>query len=176
MIEMSFTRRTLLTTVAGALFCGCGPHTRTRTVTVEKKVEVEVYKECPVPSGNTSSPAIVPGSFEQHSGVNVWIPRWLDETPELKANAITEILTTKPESDARISEVLAGVPSGYTVYIQDPGAFSTSSSPTFLAVGQTDMISTMWLAWRSDASKTILLPALKHELRHVYTNDPMAGH
>ena len=173
---MSFTRRTMLTVVAGALFCGCGPHTKTRTVTVEKRVEVKVYKECPVPSGNTSGPIIVPGSFEQHSGVNIWIPRWLNETPELKAEAIQDILTTKPEADPRISEVLVGVPAGFTVYIQDPGAFSTGSSPTFLAVGETDMVSTLWLAWRSDSSKTILLPALKHELRHVYTKDPTAGH
>jgi hypothetical protein len=171
---MSFTRRTLLTTVAGAIFCGCGSHTRTRTV--EKVKEVEVYKECPVSTGNTSGPITVPGSFEQHSGVNIWIPRWLNETPELKTNAIRDILTTQPESDSRIRPEVLGVPAGYTVYIQDPGSFSTSSSPTFLAVGQTDMISNLWLAWRSDASKEILLPALKHELRHVYTNDPMAGH
>lgn len=168
------SRAILIIILCGLIFAGCGPKTRTRTVTIE--IVKEVVRDCPISSGDTSGPLVVPGAFENLNGINVWVPKWLSITPELKQRAFDEILNAKPELDSRVNSDIKGVPPGFTVYIQDPGAFSTNSSPTLLAYGQTDMISKIWVAWRADSNGVILLPALSHELRHVYTNDPLAGH
>jgi hypothetical protein len=95
-------------------------------------------------------------------GVLVWAPKWLRDP------LLTESLL---EIDA------AGVPPHFEVVIRDPGSFSTSASPTGLARGMTDMKGWIQVAFRMAPHETTpLLPALVHEMGHVTSQDPRAGH
>ena len=131
---------------------------------------------CTAPPAPTWSdePARVEGRWATSPrGVRVWAPLWLSGA--LLDAALREVDSTVSDPDPRAS--LTGVPLGLEVVIQDPGAFSTSASPTGLARGMTDMRTRIWCAWRMNPYETTpLLPALRHELRHAATGDAAAGH
>jgi hypothetical protein len=69
----------------------------------------------------------------------------------------------------------AGTPSGTTLIVLDPGSYYQPASPTLLSYGEWRPPSTIYVAWRGTDSGTVL-PALKHELEHLRTQDPNAGH
>ena len=108
-------------------------------------------------------------------GVRVWAPVWLQGA--LLAEALAEVDSTASQPDAQGRPGLLGVPLGYEVIVQDPGAFSTPASPTGLARGMTDMQSRIWVSFRMRPwEERPVLPALNHELLHVVTQDAGAGH
>lgn len=108
-------------------------------------------------------------------GVQLFYPVWLDHHPARKAELLEELRTVVPEPDPRISPTLRGVPPGTTVVVLDPGAYYAPYSPTRLASGEWRAPSTIYVCWRP-TSQGPLLPALPHELRHMLTGDPSAGH
>lgn len=123
------------------------------------------------------APLRVPGLLEYtEKGTPVWVPFWLHKEPSIKTLVFKEIDETKPDFDTRLDSNIVGAPPGFTVIIQDPGAFSTTASNTGLAVGYTDMRANIYVAWRRFPTDTLFLPALGHEYRHVYTGDINAGH
>ena len=153
------------------IYAGCNKDRPTRYIEVVKTVEV--HKDCPVPTYQQSPEPLRPaGSMIQYQNIYVWIPTWLENTPNLKQQALEQIVNTVPEFDERIASDIKGPPPGYTIYIQDPGAFSYNSR---LVVGLTDMISSISVAWRFPNTNPILMPALAHELRHAHTGDTNAG-
>lgn len=101
------------------------------------------------------SVGVPPGRWDLAADLTpVWVPTWLDLAPELRAQALAEV-----ES--------AGVPSGYSVVVMDPGSFSAPTSPTGLARGVADLgARTLYVAWRFPASGRVL-PALEHEVEHA---------
>lgn len=108
-------------------------------------------------------------------GVRVWAPVWLQGA--LLSEVLAEVDSCASQPDALGRPGLIGVPLGYEVVIQDPGAFSTPASPTGLARGMTDMQSRIWVSFRMRPYETRpVLPALNHELLHVATGDANAGH
>jgi hypothetical protein len=127
-----------------------------------------------VPLGGTVGQP--PGAWARIPGGRAyWRPTFL--TPALVAGVEAEIDTVFPDADVRITNPPPGVPRHITTIIMLPGAFYTAASPTKLARGQTDMTSTVWVSWRMRPYETTpYLPALAHELRHVYTGDLGAGH
>lgn len=156
------------------LAMGCGEKKRTQYVEVVRTRTIEVEKDCPVPTyTQIQEPQRPLGSMVTNGNHFVWVPNWLHNSPELKQQALEQIANTIPEADDRIRSDIKGPPPGYTVYIQDPGAFSFNGG---LAVGLTDMISSISVAWRFPNTNVILMPALAHELRHAYTGDSQAGH
>ena len=121
------------------------------------------------------TPRVPPGTWQKTpAGGDVYVPLWLDlEThAERKALAMKFLDETGPEVDPNLgAEVLEGVatpgiPPGARVWILDPGLFSTSSSPTGLAAGMTNMTSDIWVPWRRVESDARPLPAYGHELGH----------
>ncbi len=59
------------------------------------------------------------------------------------------------------------------------GAFPVGGPAPGFALGSTNMHDRMWLALRACSAhphEAPLLPALEHELRHLLTKDPEAGH
>lgn len=124
----------------------------------------------------SEEPCRVEGRWVQSGrGVRVWAPVWLRDG--LLAEALAEVDSTASQPDAQGRPGLIGVPLGYEVVIQDPGAFSTPASPTGLARGMTDMSARIWVSFRMRPwEERPLLPALNHELLHVATGDANAGH
>lgn len=110
-------------------------------------------------------------------GVTVGYPVWLDDAQHAASRAamFNEIRTVVPEADPRIAPGVRGVPPGTTVIVLDPGAYFAPYSPTLLASGEWRAPSTIYVAWRGGSSGP-RLPALAHELRHLLTQDPDAGH
>lgn len=156
----------------GLALAGCSDDSRTRTQTVEVVRFVNVPVPTPRQTGDQA-----PRVLLMASGPLVSYPEWLDLTVNaaFKQAMIDEISTVQPEPDPR-GFWLAGVPSRATVIVLDPGPFYSRSSPTGLAMGETDLATdTIYVAWRSTPSGPVL-PALAHELRHLHTNDPLAGH
>lgn len=141
----------------GAVHAGCGPSTRYRSSPRQVGDQAPHYE--------TRSPR----------GVRVLAPVWLVERhpTDLRA-ALDEIDTVTPEPDPRIDPALRGVPLDVTVVVLDPGPYYAPYSPTLLASGE-QRGSTLYVAWRG-APSGVRLPALPHELRHLLTNDPNAGH
>ncbi|MCW8141299.1 MAG: hypothetical protein KIT58_20545, partial [Planctomycetota bacterium] len=108
-------------------------------------------------------------------GVTLHYPVWLESHPTRRAEMLEEIRTVVPEADPRIPADARGVPPGTTLIVMDPGAYYAPYSPTLLASGEWRGPSTIYVAWRGGSSGK-LLPALAHELRHLLTQDPNAGH
>lgn len=108
-------------------------------------------------------------------GVHLLYPVWLDHHPARKAELLEELRTVTPEADPRIPSDLRGVPAGTTVVVLDPGAYYAPYSPTRLASGEWRAPSTIYVCWRATGDGP-LVPALAHELRHMLTGDPNAGH
>lgn len=103
------------------------------------------------------------GSYQRTAlGVQVFVPRWLDQTPVLRDLVLREV------DQAR-------VPPHVTVYVRDPGPYSLSQSETGLVLGHTNMRNMIHVAFRVGALRP-LLPALEHEMEHVRTRDPERGH
>lgn len=140
---------------------GCGPHTRTRYVTV-----------------GGSGPDESTVSMVTTSGVTVRYPPWLDLPINAvsRARALEEIATVPlavpaPDGSAH------GVPSGVTVVIRNPGAWPSSRSPTGLVQGMCwHAENRVEVAWAGTSGAAVKLPALAHELHHLLTGDPLAGH
>jgi hypothetical protein len=109
-------------------------------------------------------------------GVSLFYPAWLDAYPQLKARVLDELRTTSPDADPRIASGVQGVPAGTTIIVLEPGAYWAPYSPTHLATGEWRAPSTIYVAWTGDDDEGPLLPALSHELRHLLTGDPHAGH
>ena len=130
----------------------------------------------PAPATWADEPARPEGRWVRSPrGVSVWAPMWLQGS--LLTTALAEVDSTASQPDAQGRPGIVGVPVGYEVIVQDPGAFSTGASPTGLARGMTDMRSRIWVAFRMRPyESTPLLPALNHELLHVATGDANAGH
>ncbi len=108
-------------------------------------------------------------------GVQLIYPVWLDHHPTRKTELLEELRTVVPEADPRLSADVQGVPAGTTVIVLDPGAYYAPYSPTLLASGEWRAPSTIYVCWRPTAQGP-LVPALPHELRHMLTGDPNAGH
>lgn len=151
---------------AGLVASGCGGDSRPSPVA----------SSCATQAAAPGVTARPPGRYvTSPRGVRVWAPDWLDGS--LLDEALAEVDSTQPEADPRLSGVEAGVPVGAECVIMDPGAFSTSASPTGVARGQTDMASVIVVAWRMKPYEDRpLMPALGHELRHWRTKDAQAGH
>lgn len=108
-------------------------------------------------------------------GVQLLYPVWLDHHPARKSELLEELRSVVPEADPRIAADVRGVPPGTTVIVLDPGAYYAPYSPTLLASGEWRSPSTIYVCWRPTADGP-LVPALPHELRHMLTGDPNAGH
>lgn len=127
------------------------------------------------------TPAAKPGepapriSVLTPEGVMLEYPVWLDQYPDLKDELLTELRETAPNADPRIAVGVRGVPAGSTVIVLDPGAYYAPYSPSLLASGEWRTPSTIYLAWRPESNGPVV-PALAHELRHLLTQDPLAGH
>lgn len=133
------------------------------------------------PGGAVSLPAVSePGMPSPRlyvltpEGVHLHYPVWLDAHPSRMADLLAYLRDVVPEADARIDPALRGVPAGTTVVVLDPGPYYAPYSPTGLASGE-QRGSTLYVAWRSGQSGPVV-PALPHELRHLLTGDPNAGH
>lgn len=120
------------------------------------------------------TPPQIPGSWQLADDVKVYVPTWLSLDSELKQRAFDEIKTTPGLNVAGQS---VGVPQDWQVKIQDPGLYSFEGSPTYLAFGHVNYVTkTIHIAWRGPGSRaTPLLPALAHEIAHIY-NGPCANH
>lgn len=108
-------------------------------------------------------------------GVAVHYPVWLEAHPARLAEMFEEIRTVVPEADPRISSDVRGVPPGTLLIVLDPGAYYAPYSPSLLASGEWRAPATVYVAWRGGSTGK-LLPALAHEMRHLLTQDPHAGH
>lgn len=106
-------------------------------------------------------------------GVTLHVPAWVSGSA-LDA-LLVEVRDVVPEADPRIPSTARGVPAGTTLVVLDPGAYYAPGSPTLLATGEWRAPSTIYVAWRASQDGP-RLPALAHELRHLLTNDPDAGH
>ncbi len=129
----------------------------------------------------SAAPALSTVSAVSSGGVTVVFPQPLAlHHPDLVEACLRLVDQTAPEPDARIAPEIRGVPPGVTVYVRQSGAFPVDGPAPGFALGSTDLRSRIWLALKrcSDPSHgdQPLLPALAHELRHVYTLDPSAGH
>ena len=109
------------------------------------------------------------------SGVSVSYPVWLQGYPDHLAAMLDEIATVTPDADPRISPAHRGVPAGATVIVLDPGSYYQPGSHTSLATGEWHPPLEIVVAWRG-TPQGVRLPALPHELRHLLTQDPRAGH
>lgn len=128
----------------------------------------------PSPTGAPGSPA-PRVSILTSEGVFLEYPVWLERWPEQRAALLEELRTVVPEADPRISADVRGVPPGITVIVLDPGAYYAPYSPTGLAAGEWRAPSSIYVAWRGTQQGKVV-PALSHELRHLLTGDPLAGH
>jgi hypothetical protein len=144
-------------------------------VDASESVVVEPVPQPPVVSPaepGTPSPRVSTTTTE---GVFVEYPIWLERWPEQRASLLEELRSVVPEADARIPADVRGVPPGTTVIVLDPGAYYAPYSPTGLAAGEFRSPALIYVAWRG-TSQGPLVPALAHELRHMLTGDPDAGH
>lgn len=140
------------------------------------------------PAVSPSCPTPPPGAHEPGDpaprvwtttpeGVLLGYPVWLDDAQHAahRAAMLAEVRDVVPEADPRIAPTVRGVPAGTTVVVLDPGSYFAPYSPTLLAGGEWRAPSTIYVAWRGGSSGP-RLPALAHELRHLLTQDPGAGH
>jgi hypothetical protein len=128
----------------------------------------------PSPTGEPGSPA-PRVSVLTSEGVFLEYPVWLERWPDQQAVLLEELRTVVPEADPRIPSDVSGVPPGTTVIVLDPGAYYAPYSPTGLAAGEWRAPSSIYVAWRGTQQGRVV-PALAHELRHLLTGDPLAGH
>lgn len=107
----------------------------------------------------------------------VWLTLEVNETRYM-SKLLEELRTVRPEPDPRYAPSLGvGVPLEISVVILDPGPYYAKYSPTGLANGESRFdTNTIYVAWRGSPREPVLLPALAHELRHMLTRDPLAGH
>jgi hypothetical protein len=156
--------------------CGSSSHRRRSDPLPPPPPPVDSIEETPDVSGPSEPGSPAPRrSMTTPEGVLLSYPVWVDMHPTKKAEMLAEIRTVAPEPDTRIDSAYRGVPSGTTLVILDPGAYYAPYSPTGLAAGEWRAPTTLYVAWRGgEAGK--LLPALNHELRHMLTSDPLAGH
>lgn len=113
------------------------------------------------------------------TGVTVEVPAQLAaHYPAIVDAVLRKVTDTAPDADGRIPPGTRGTPAGFRVVVFQAGAYPSSTSSSGFAMGSTDLRATVWLALKrcSGAGDTNYLPALSHELRHVYTGDPYAGH
>lgn len=99
--------------------------------------------------------------------------------PDLVAEVLRRVDSAEPERDPRIAPGTRGVPTRVTVHVLQSGAFPVGGPAPGFALGSTNMDDRMWLALRACSAhphEAPLLPALEHELRHLLTRDPEAGH
>lgn len=177
--------------LAAALSAGCSDKRTLRPIVHHVGPGVAHVGTCASGTGTCSVPVTPideqliaqadPGSWRRSPrGVRVWVPSWLRKAPDLLDQAMRQIDTQKPDHhgrDGRLSARDVGVPLSVTVIIQSPGSFHTYYSPSHLARGLTDMRSEIRVSWRTSWTNEMpLLPALGHELDHVYTGDPDIGH
>lgn len=180
-----------LVALAATLAAGCADERKLRPIVHHVGPGVAHIGTCAQGTGTCSVPVTPideqliaqadPGSWRRSPrGVRVWVPSWLRRAPDLLGEAMQQIDTQLPDHygrDGRIRASDVGVPLHVTVIIQAPGSFHTYYSPSHLARGLTDMRSEIRVSWRvSWFNERPLLPALGHELDHVYTGDPDIGH
>lgn len=123
------------------------------------------------------------------SGILVWVPQAVELVPGRAAELLAQVDATVTEPDTRLSPD-ARLPRGSRV-IALPGAFEVAGSgfPVWavgLAGGKAwpnppgDPLGPFsfvcWVSWRPTQREPRLLPALAHEIRHLLTGDPQAGH
>lgn len=149
-------KKVLSILLLGFLILGCGPKTRTKTKTLT------VTKTAP-----SGTPSI---SMITTWGAQLTYPIWVELHPAFKDQMLSELAFTPMEAGASI-----GVPAWASITIVDPGPYYAPSSSTGLALGEWVPPDKIILAWRGCQSGP-LLPALAHELRHLITQDPLAGH
>lgn len=124
----------------------------------------------PVPNSIPTPQIAMVTSF----GINLSYPIWLKDRETRFSELLDALAFTKPEKDSRISESIMGAPAGTNIVCLDPGPYYAEYSPTKLAAGE----------YRPDTNTIYLpveltdsvVPAYGHELRHLYTGDPNAGH
>lgn len=143
---------------------GCSEDTRTRTV----PGPVLTVTASPSPAPPPQDPHVPAGSWATTLGGVRWhVPAWPDLAvgTVLRASAALEIDNDPP-------------PAGWSVIVVDPGAFSTASSPTGLAVGATKFAEReIYVAWCwPRVAGAPLFPAYAHEVEHARTGNPCAGH
>ena len=129
--------------------------------------------------GGSAAPCLDTVAMSTPRGVRVVLPAPLvRHHAKLVSEVLHAVDTTAPEADPRIAPTDVGVPLGFTVYVRQSGAFPVDGPAPGFALGSTDLSTSIWLALRSGSGDDTLplLPALAHELRHVYTQDPAAGH
>lgn len=120
--------------------------------------------------------------------IHLHYPAWLDKHPkgpQWKLQLLDEVHLTPPENDSRIPPGTKGAPPGTLVVVLDPGAYYATYSPSGLAMGEhrppepknNIYFHTIYVAWKSNPNANgQVIPAYDHELRHLYTGDPKAGH
>lgn len=164
----------LIGLVLALVVYGCGDHTRTRTFLVEVPASddtvgttavVTIVDEPwqagdPAPSVTTLTPG----------GVTLVHPTWLQGAA--LAGVLEELATTESEADPRGTRV--GVPAGYVVEIPCAGPYWRPDGS--MAIGEWLGPGRLRVAYRGSEREPKRLPALAHELRHDFTNDPTAGH
>ncbi|MCO5168010.1 MAG: hypothetical protein M9894_16825 [Planctomycetes bacterium] len=172
--------------LAGALAVGCGGSSGGGGGPAPASWQPTAGTDDPAPTDGSDGGAVPVGAHEPGhpaprvhvvtaEGVNLSYPVWLESHPTRRAEMLEEIRTVVPEADPRIPADVRGVPAGTTLIVMDPGAYYAPYSPTLLASGEWRGPSTIYVAWRGGSSGK-LLPALAHELRHLLTQDPHAGH
>lgn len=142
--------------ILAPLAWGCSEDASTRTVPGPVKT-VTVVKTAP--TAPPQDPHVPTGSwFTTLGGVRWHVPAWPDLAVGTVLRASAEL-----EIDA------AAPPSGWSVVVMDPGAYSLAASPTGLAAGSTDFVSkTIHAAWAwPRAAGRPLFPALAHEIEHA---------
>lgn len=168
------------------LFLGCNESSRSKPVS--EPTPVVVIEDTVIQSDEIVShrdfkdvEVVPPGSwFSTPHGTTVWIPSWLENYQDLKIAALNEIDATAVELDSNYPGIvptgLISNPPDWRVVIMDPGAFSLRASPTGLANGYVDLRRKLiYVGWRAVSSEKRMLPALGHELGHVYAFIHSAG-
>lgn len=123
------------------------------------------------------------------SGIMVWVPQAVELVPGRAAELLVQVDAATSDPDTRLAAD-ARLPAGSRV-IALPGAFEVAGwgfpawavglaggpawpNPPGDPLGPFSLV--CWVSWRPTPSEPRLLPALRHEIRHLLTGDPMAGH
>lgn len=157
--------------IYAVLFLGCG----------DKHCSKENPNPYPPPGNQAPHVAVI-----TTGGIALYYPIWLDKRKEgtdWKNKLFDEIHLTPPETDVRIPVGTKGAPAGTMVVVLDPGAYYAAYSSTFLARGehrrpdQNRNFHLIYVSWKDALyDSNSVIPAYAHELRHLYTGDPNAGH